>query len=176
MFIFFIKIITKITNYFFPYKSIILLFNEDILINITVYYYFCYYFYYFYYFLYLPLEDDNIYDVIRIHIRESDKYYIYKGTISNLLLNGLNNTNLDISTQPRNLFIKYKILINGLELKLEDKIFYKKYYDNTKLIDILRFDGIKLNELIILKNDNEHKKYSDKDVDKLMISDICMYL
>jgi len=173
--IFLIDIITKIINYLFPYKSMILLFSEEVQFNITYYYYLYYYFYYFYYFFYLLLLDDDINEIIRIHIREQDKYYIYKGTILNLLLNGINVDNLNVITHPRNLLIKYKILINGLELKLEDKILYKKYYGDSKLIDVLKFHGIKLNELVIFKNDKEIKKYSN-DVDKLVISDICMYL
>jgi hypothetical protein len=172
VFIFLINMITKINIYLFPYISIIL-FNQDILSNITFYYYIYYYFYY----LVLPfslLNDNNCY-LFRIHIREQDKYYIYKGTILNLILNRLSINNIDVITQPRNLFIKYKILINGLELNLEDKILFKKYHGNSKLIDVLKFNTIKLNELVIFKNDTEIKKYSS-DVDKVMISDICMYL
>lgn len=187
---FFIDVFNTIINYFLPYKSI-LKYNNKIVEDITIYFYLNYLINLFLntdiYFADDDLNDDTKY-IYRIHIRKTDKYFIYNSNSSNSSNNFNNINDLILSSkiindehinQPRNLFIKYKILINNLELKLEDKIFYKKHNSNTKLVDIFKFNNInnleKIEEIIIYKNEKEFKRYNS-DILELTIKDIYIYL
>lgn len=187
---FFIDVFNTIINYFLPYKSI-LKYNNKIVDDMTIYFYLNYLINLFLntdiYFIDDDLNDDINY-IYRIHIRKTDKYFIYNSNSSNSS-NNFNNindlifsskiVNDDNINQPRNLFIKYKILINNLELKLEDKIFCKKHYSNTKLVDIFKFNNInnleKIEDIIIYKNEKEFKRYNS-DILELTIKDIYIYL
>jgi len=187
---FFIDVFNTIINYFLPYKSI-LKYDNEIVEDITIYYYLNYLINLFLntdiYFTNDDLNDDINY-IYRIHIRKTDKYFIYNSNFSNSSNNFNNINDLIFSSkiinddninQPRNLFIKYKILINNLELQLEDKIFCKKHNSSTKLVDIFKFNNInnleKIEEIIIYKNEKEFKRYNS-DILELTIKDIYIYL
>ena len=192
---FFIDVFNTIINYFLPYKSV-LKYNNNKIEDITIFFYLNYFLnLYFNTDLYLYLLDDDLNndinndinyhinydinnDIYRIQIRKTDRYFIYSGKFNSLIFSNKINDDDNIN-QPRNLFIKYKIFINGLELKLEDKILCKKHYSNTKLVDFFKFNKIinleKMEELIIYKNDKEFKKYNS-DIFELTIKDIYIYL
>ena len=77
--------------------------------------------------------------------------------------------------KPRNLFIKYNIFINNNELLIDDKIHYKKYDLNSKINDIFKFNGIKINEIKIFKNGIQFKTYIE-DIELIRLKDIYYFL
>jgi hypothetical protein len=169
------NIINKIINYFFPYKSILYLsLNEQTIVNnITISFYIKWY---------LSFLFSNNYSnkgLFRIYIREYDKYIIYNG-ISDEIFNtsfikNLFNTNNNEINKPRNLLVKYNIFINDNELLTDDKNHYKKYDLNSKIEDIIKFNGIKINNITILKNNIEFKTYIE-DIELIHLKDIYHYL
>ena len=169
------NIFNKIINYFFPYKSILYLsLNEQTIVNnITISFYIKWYL------SFLLFNNYSNKGLFRIHIREYDKYIIYNG-ISNDLFNtsfikNLFKTNNDEINKPRNLFVKYNIFINNKQLLTDDKIDYKKYDLNSKIEDIIKFNGIKINNITILKNNIEFKTYIE-DIELIRLKDIYHYL
>ena len=106
-------------------------------------------------------------------------YIFYDGIHSDiynlpLIKNLFKNNNEEIN-KPRNLLIKYNIIVNGNELSIDEKIYFKKYDINSKIIDIFKFKGIKINEFKILKNNIEFKT-SIKDIELISLKEIYSFL
>jgi hypothetical protein len=112
----------------------------------------------------------------QVHLKTFDKIFILTTNIPYLINH--HNKIREISekiTPPRSLFIKYTVLINGFEVSIGDKVLYKKYAVGTRIVDMLKFNGIKLNNLKILKNDKEFKTWSTDFYD-ILVDDIYPFL
>lgn len=113
----------------------------------------------------------------QVHLKTFDKIFILNTSLSDLIYK--HNLICELSEKlnpPRSLFIKYNILINGQDLSIDQKNFYKKYADGTKVIDMLKFNGIRLENLKVLKNTQEFKIWTVNNVEELEIGDIYPYL
>jgi hypothetical protein len=112
----------------------------------------------------------------QVHLKTFDKIFILTTNIP-YLINNHNNIReaSEKINPPRSLFIKYTILVNNSELSINDKVLYKKYAAGTKVVDMLKFNGIVLKDLKVLKNDKEFKIWS-KDIDHILVDDIYPYL
>lgn len=183
------NIITKSINYFFPYKSILYLSSKEqnIPTNITISFYIKWYLSLFLFYNYWKKNFNTINlekkypnkELYRIYIRDYNKYIFYDGIHSDiynlpLIKNLFKNNNEEIN-KPRNLLIKYNIIVNGNELSIDEKIYFKKYDINSKIIDIFKFKGIKINEFKILKNNIEFKSYI-KDIELISLKEIYSFL
>lgn len=148
-----------------PYQSIKYI-DHDKVIDITWYYYFLY----IGAFCFNRLNDTKLY---QIHIKKSDKIYIIDTTMITLI-NYYDQENNDI-VFPRSLLIKYSIKINNEFLDINDKIYYKKYCQDSRLIDVFKFNSINLEEIVIYKNNVELYKYQD-NINTIYMRDIYIYL
>jgi len=112
----------------------------------------------------------------QVHLKTFDKIFILNTNISDLIYhhNKIRESSEKINP-PRSLMVKYTILVNGCEVSVADKVLYKKYAAGTKIIDMLKFNGIGLKDLKILKNNKEFKTWSN-DLDSIVIDDIYPYL
>ncbi len=114
----------------------------------------------------------------QVHLKTFDKIFILTTNIPYLINhhNKIRETSEKINP-PRSLFIKYTVLVNNSELSINDKVLYKKYASGTKVVDMLKFNGIDLKNLKVLKNDKEFKIWStDHDLDSILVDDIYPYL
>jgi len=112
----------------------------------------------------------------QVHLKTFDKIFILETSMYQLI--NSHHTIQEKSEKlnpPRSLFIKYDVLINGHKLSIDQKVFFKKYADETKIIDMLKFNGLNLQELQILKNNEEFKTWSD-NLNELIIEQIYPYL
>jgi hypothetical protein len=112
----------------------------------------------------------------QVHLKTFDKIFILETSMHQLI--NSHHTIQETSEKfnpPRALFIKYDVLINGNKLSIDQKVFFKKYADETKIIDMLKFNGLSLQELQILKNNNLFKTWSD-NLNELTIEQIYPYL
>jgi len=112
----------------------------------------------------------------QVHLKTFDKIFILDTSIDELIKS--HHTIRELSEKlnpPRSLFIKYDILINDQELSIDEKVFFKKYADGTKIIDMLKFNEINLKNLKILKNNKEFKTWTE-NLDELTIEQIYPYL
>jgi hypothetical protein len=114
----------------------------------------------------------------QVHLKTFDKIFILNTNIPYLIKyhNQIRETSEKINP-PRSLMIKYTVLINGLEVSITDKVLYKKYATGTKIVDMLKFNGIKLDSLTVLKNGKEFKTWTkDQELDNSLVDDIYPYL
>ena len=112
----------------------------------------------------------------QVHLKTFDKIFILYTSQSELIYK--HNTIREISEKvnpPRSLFIKYDVIVNGRELSIDEKVFFKKYADGTKVLDMLEFNGIKLTELKVLKNNVDFKIWKEH-IEDIGIEEIYAYL
>jgi hypothetical protein len=122
------------------------------------------------------LTTDKSIKKYQVHLKTFDKIFILETSINQLI--NSHHTIKELSEKlnpPRSLFIKYDVLINGYKLEIDQKVFFKKYADGTKIIDMLKFNGLVLQELKILKNNEEFKTWSE-NLNELTIEQIYPYL
>ncbi len=113
----------------------------------------------------------------QVHLKTFDKIFILDTNIPYLIHhhNKIKETSEKMNP-PRSLLVKYTILINGLEVSIADKVLYKKYATGTKVIDMLKFNGVELNDLKILKNNKDFKRWSKEEFNDILVDDIYPYL
>jgi hypothetical protein len=112
----------------------------------------------------------------QVHLKTFDKIFILDTSIHQLI--NSHHTIRESSEKlnpPRSLFIKYDVLVNDQELSIDEKVFFKKYADGTKIIDMLKFNQINLQNLKILKNNKEFKTWTE-NLDEMTIEQIYPYL
>ena len=114
----------------------------------------------------------------QVHLKTFDKIFIINTSIYQLI--NSHHTIRESSEKlnpPRSLFIKYDILVNNKELSIDQKVFFKKYADGTKIVDMLEFNGIILSELKVLKNNKDFKLWDlNSNLEELTIEQIYPYL
>ncbi len=126
----------------------------------------------------------------QVHLKTFDKIFILNTNIPYLINhhNKIRESSEKINP-PRSLMIKYTVLINGSEVSINDKVLYKKYASGTRIVDMLKFNGIELKDLKILKNGKEFKTWIKdgdfgrnssescvKDLNNTLVDDIYPYL
>lgn len=150
-----------------PYKSIKYI-NHDKIIDITRIYYFKYLL------NKIFLLSDNKKYLYQIYSKKYDKYFIELTDMDTIIKSDeLTENSVEIKV-PRSLLTKYDIKINGNKLELNDKILYKKYSSESKLVDIFKFNKIDIKEIIIYKNGTEFKKYIE-NIGNIQLKDIYIY-
>lgn len=153
---------------FIPFSSIKINENRKVFDN-TWYYTFRFLIRHFYY------PDNNI-RLHLVHLKNQDKIYILNTSMLYIFCNyDLLMEMGETINPPRSLFIKYKIFVNGKELNLEEKIYYKKFSPSTKIKDICSFSNYIIDELQIYKNGDEYKKWTN-ELETLEIKEIYNYL
>jgi hypothetical protein len=114
----------------------------------------------------------------QVHLKTFDKIFILTTNIPYLIHhhNQIRETSEKINP-PRALFIKYTILVNDSELSISDKVLYKKYAAGTRVVDMLKFNGIQLSDLKVLKNGIQFKSWlKEQELDDILVEDIYPYL
>ena len=112
----------------------------------------------------------------QVHLKTFDKIFILYTSQSELIYK--HQTIREISEKvnpPRSLFIKYDVIVNGRKLSIDEKVFFKKYADGTKVLDMLEFNGIKLTELKVVKNNVDFKIWKEH-LEDIGIEEIYAYL
>jgi len=114
----------------------------------------------------------------QVHLKTFDKIFILTTNIPYLIHHHkqIRETSEKINP-PRSLFIRYTMLINDAEVSINDKVLYKKYAAGTKVVDMLKFNGIEVNNLKVIKNGSEFKSWSKEQIiDDVLVDDIYPYL
>lgn len=113
----------------------------------------------------------------QVHLKTFDKIFILDTNIPYLIHHHdkIRETSEKINP-PRSLMIKYSVLANGQEIPIAHKVLYKKYASGTRVVDMLKFNGIELDDLKILKNNKDFKSWSSQELENIQVDDIYAYL
>lgn len=112
----------------------------------------------------------------QVHLKTLDKLFILHTSESELIHKHKAICEAsEILNPPRSLFTKYDIFVNGTELSIDQKAIFKKYAEGTNICDMFEFNGIKLLDLKVLKNNKHFKAWDDK-LEELTIEAIYPYL
>ena len=114
----------------------------------------------------------------QVHLKTFDKIFILTTNIPYLIHHYKQIREISEKINPpRSFFIKYTVLINDAEVSINDKILYKKYASGTRVIDMLKFNGIEVNNLKIIKNGKEFKSWSKEQMlNDVQVDDIYPFL
>lgn len=117
----------------------------------------------------------NIKYVYQLYYKETNKYYILITTLSDII-NHTVNIPKDEPEKPRSLTDRLaKIYVNGNELTMRERIYYKNHHPDNTLFYVFKFNDIHISNIIIKKNDEIIKIY-DKNFEILTLRDIIQYL